>query len=207
MSDAVVFSRLGRAHSAEAVRVLHEAFAGDAALHEALALDRRQMFGYWRALAVMCESSRDAWVFGGGRGGAVESVAVVFGPRFRSGVVGTVRYMWSYIRRLGPIGFVRLVRYGLRFNRAADLGSPAFRIAHLGSAEAAQGRGLGGSLLDFVAAQAAAEGLGAVQLEVKAGSPAERLYGKKGFTVRKQMALFGETYHVMVRDLPAGAAA
>lgn len=207
MSDAALFERLGPARTAEAVRVLHEAFAGDDALHEALALDRRQMFGYWRALEVMCESSRDAWVFGGGRGGAVESVAVVFGPGFSSGVVGSVRYMWSYMRRLGPHGFYRLVRYGIQFNRAADLKNRAWRIAHLGSAEAARGQGLGGALLDFVAAQAASAGCGAVQLEVNACSPARRLYEKKGFTVRKQMALYGEVYDVMVRDLPTGAAA
>lgn len=207
MSDAPVFSRLGAAHSTDTVRVLHEAFAGDDALHDALALDRRQMFAYWRALAVMCESSRDAWVFGGGRAGAVESIAVVFGPGFSSGVVGSVRYMWSYMRRLGPLGFYRLVRYGVRFNRAADLKNRAWRIAHLGSADAARGLGIGGALLDFVAAQAAAAGSVSVQLEVKAGSPAQRLYLKKGFTVRKQMALDGEVYDVMVRDLPTDAAA
>ena len=207
MGDTVAmqFARLGSEHEADVLRVMGEAFAQDDAFKRVLLCQKTGLAGYFEALLQLCWRAKDCHVFGGGSGESVESAVVIFGPKFRAGLRGSMAYLHSYRRRLGLRRLMRLLAFGPRFERRADLPQDCFHIQHLGTADRVRGQGLGGALLEYVCVEAAALGHEWVKLEVEVESAARRFYLRHGFEAAGRFSLYQQAWDILVKNTKGSA--
>jgi ribosomal protein S18 acetylase RimI-like enzyme len=100
------------------------------------------------------------------------------------GAITVLNLAAAALTRLGPAGFVRLLRWS-RERGAVELSRvpQSYYIAHIDVLPEYRGRGIGAQLLGYAESQARARGFREMSLVTWIGNPAQRLYERHGFRV------------------------
>ncbi|NLS96335.1 MAG: GNAT family N-acetyltransferase [Planctomycetaceae bacterium] len=130
-------------------------------------------------------------------GGAVRAAAILHRPGTHPLPLGTeIGLLWRVVRRIGPRGLTRFIRWSLRIGRRHPT-TPHYYLETLGVEPALQGRGLGSAMLRKIAAVLDAAGDECV-LET-ANDRNVVLYGRFGFEITREEQILGAHVRFMRR--------